>query len=217
MKTAYRINIYGKWSLEDWYLLPHTYSQVYAFLYSLKIIKENDETIDSFNIDFDERIFFTYTSQPWRGGYSAVNFYNYLKNLIPREHRPRVKAIHYESPGFMELILFVPVAKAIKEIIRSFCEAGKSIQSLYNEIYKGMQERKLLQMDVKKKDLELKEADLKFINSATKSLAKLLGFKDIADLHKVTKNPLTSLKILLSFYRRIKLLVDYTNKGKTEF
>ena len=80
-----------------------------------------------------------------------------------------------------------------------------------------MQERKLLRMDVKKKELELKEADLKFVNSSTKSLAKLMGFKSIKELHKVTRDPLKSLKILLSFYRRIRDLADYTNKGKTKF
>jgi len=218
MKKEYKINIDGKWTLEDWYLLPHTYSQVYAFMYSLQEIKKEDNEIsDNFDISFDERILFTYTSQPWRGGYSAVNFYNYLKNLIPPKHRPRINAIHYESPGFMVLILFVPVAIAIKEIVQSFCKAGKSIHSLYNEIYKGMQERKLLQIDVKKKELELRQTDLKFINSSTESLVKLLGFKNIKELHTVTKNPLTSLKILLSFYRRIRSLVDYTNEGKTKF
>ena len=72
-------------------------------------------------------------------------------------------------------------------------------------------------MDVKIKGFELKEADLKFINSSTKSLAKLMGFKDIKELHKITRNPLTSFKILLSFYRRIRDLAKYTNKGKTKF
>lgn len=218
MSNEYKINIDGEWTLEDWYLFPHTYSQVYAFMYSLKEIRKIDnEIIDSFNIALDERIQFTYTSQPWRGGYSAVNFYNYLKTLVPSQYRPRIKAAHYGSPGFLELILFVPIAKSIKEIVRCFCESGISLHSLYNEIYKGMQERKLLQINVKKQELELKESDLRFINSAMQSLAKLMGFKNIKDLHRVTRNPLTSLKIILSFYRRIKLLANYTTKGKTKF
>jgi hypothetical protein len=218
MGKEYKINIDGKWTLEDLYLLPHTYSQVYGFIYSLNGIKNIPlQPFDDFNMDFDERILFTYTSQPWKGGYSAVNFYNYLKNLVPPKHRPRIKSIHYESPGFMELILFVPVAMAIKEIVQSFCVAGESINSLYNEIYKGMQERKLLQINVKKEELELKKADLEFINSSTKALAELLGFKNLKELNKVTKNPLTSVKILLSFYRRIRDLADYTTKGKTKF
>jgi hypothetical protein len=218
MKNEYKINIDGEWTLEDLYLLPHIYSQIYGFMYSINKIKDiSFESLDDFNTDFDERIHFTYTSQPWKGGYSAVNFYNYLKNIVPPKHRPRIKAIHYESPGFIELLLSVPVAIAIKEIVQSFCDAGKSAHSLYHEIYKGMQERKLLQIDVKKKELELKEADLKFVNSSAKSLAELIGFKNIKELHKVTRNPLTSLKILLSFYRRIRALADYTNKGKTKF
>lgn len=214
MKKEYKINIDGEWLLEDLYLLPHTYSQVYGFIYSLsETNKPNSNDFD----DIDERIFFTYTSQPWRGGYSAVNFYNYLKNLVPHKHRPKIKAIHYESPGFIELILFVPVAKAISLIIKSFCESITAIHELYNSIYKGMKERKLLQMDVRKKELELKEADIKFLNSSSKSLAKLLGFKNLKELNELTQNPLTTLKILLSFYRRIRSLADYTKRGKTKF
>lgn len=218
MKKEYQIKIDGEWTLEDWYAFPHTYSQVYGFVYSLfEIRKYLEVDWDEFAEEIDERILFTYTSQPWRGGYSAVNFYNYLKNLVPPHHRPRIKAVHYESPGFIKLVLFVPAAKAIKEIVQTFCDAGKSINSLYNEIYKGMYERKLLKLDVKKKELELKEADLKFIESSTKSLARLMGFKSTRQLHQATRNPLTSLKILLSFYRRIRTLAEYTKKGKSKF
>ncbi|MEK6646782.1 MAG: hypothetical protein AABY84_08945 [Candidatus Firestonebacteria bacterium] len=218
MEKNYKINIDGEWFLDDLYLLPHTYSQVYGFVYSLCSLG-NFKNLEEINLsdEIDERILFTFTSQPWRGGYSAVNFYNYLKNLVPTKHRPRIKAIHYESPGFIELILFVPVAVAIKEIIKSFCESGGAIHSLYNEIYKGMQERKLLQMDVKKKGLELKKADIEFISYSAKSLAKLLGFKNIEAISKLTQNPLISLKILLSFYRRVRLLANYTKEEKTKF
>ena len=36
-----------------------------------------------------------------------------------------------------------------------------------------------------------------------------MGFEDLGQLHKRTENPLASLKILLSLYRRLRILARY--------
>jgi hypothetical protein len=56
-----------------------------------------------------------------------------------------------------------------------------------------------------------------FAIKASEQLARGLGFENLNELNKQTGNPVASLKILLSYYRRIKILAEYVIKGKANF
>lgn len=64
----YRIELDGTWSLSEFYELPHVFTQTYAFNY----------TFSGEDVRDPERVAHAFSSFPWRGGYSAVNFYNVL-------------------------------------------------------------------------------------------------------------------------------------------
>lgn len=198
------------WSLEDLYLMSHAYIQAYSFLYSFY------STIKNFD-DEDDRLVITYSAHPWKGGYSTINFYNNLKYIVPSRHRPKIKSIQYASPGWIELTLIVAVALNIKKIVSCFCSSGNELNSLYHNIYKGMHERKMMRIEAKRKSLILSKKQIHFATESANSLSKLLGFKNIKEINKLTNNPLASLKILLSFYRKIRKLSEFTQKGKADF
>jgi hypothetical protein len=113
----YRINLDGRWDLEDLSIFPHEYLQAYALcshLAGLEILAESDPVL--FGLDDglgDESLsvplnvpMMTVTKgwqskYPWAGGYSAVNFYSALiHNLEPKAY-PRIIEIKYASPGFI--------------------------------------------------------------------------------------------------------------------
>ncbi len=89
-EDTFRIGMDGDWSLEDLYILPRSFEQVYFLMYSLSSDLDADET---------ERIAHAYRVFPWRGGYSAVDFYNQLKWTAPGDYRPKIVSIQYASPG----------------------------------------------------------------------------------------------------------------------
>jgi hypothetical protein len=76
---SYRIEIDGEWTLNDLHEFPYAYTQAYSFLYSVIL----NETVE------DERLRITFVAHPWRGGFSAVNFFHYLYELIPAAERPK--------------------------------------------------------------------------------------------------------------------------------
>ena len=207
---SYKINMDGNWSLEDLYTLPHTYIQVYSFLYSF------ESPIEDFD-DEDDRLVITYSAHPWRGGYSAVNFYNNLKYIVEPKHRPQIKSIQYASPGWIELAVIVSIALNIKKIVSCFAQSANELNTLYNNIYKGMHERKMMGIEAKRQSLILTKEQTDFAIEVANNLSKLLGFSNVEQIQKLTKNPLATLKILLSFYRKIKTLAEFTYKGKTKF
>ena len=209
---TFRIGIDGEWTLEDWYIFPRTVSQVYSFLYSITEIEALEEEPDE-----DNRLYITYVAHPWRGGYSAVNFYNYLENLVPKPLRPRVISIHYGSPGLFELGLAAAVALSIRKIVKAFCDSGRDIISLYNDIYRGLKERKLLSISVKREELQFKREQIEFMESSLESLSKMMAFDGVSELKQITSNELASMKILLSFYRRVRIVAEYQKNGKADF
>jgi hypothetical protein len=200
-----KISIDGDWTLKDLYQFPHTYYQVYSFVYSLRM---QPSDID------EERREITFAALPWRGGYSAVNFYNYLETNIPPKDRPALVSMRYGSAGWIELSAVVGVALAIRLFVTNFVRAASQLHSLYNEIYRGLQERKLLRIEVKRRGLALEHEELKFVQDSARTLSQLMGFQNVDQINQLTGNPLSTLKIILSFYRRIRTLADYERNGK---
>ena len=199
----YRIELDGRWSLTDLSDFPYLYNQVYALLYALERREEAPwEVADVF------------ASYPWAGGYSAINFYRRLASSIPREHRPTIQEIRYASPGWIELGLFVLVAINVRRIVSNIIAAGREINSFYNEIYKGMKERRMLGMDVQAREIELDKERLAFVEESSERLTKLLGLPAPAEITQLTGNPFVTLKIILSLIRRTSGLAAFESKGK---
>jgi hypothetical protein len=208
--ASYKIDMDGDWSLEDLYEFPHTYIHVYSFLYSFL------RPIENFD-DEDDRLVITYSIHPWRGGYSSVNFYNNLKYIVSPNHRPKIKSIQYASPGWIELTVIVGISLNIKKIVLSFTESANALNELYNNIYRGMHDRKMMGIEAKRQTLLLSKEQTDFAIESANNLSMLLGFENVGQIQKLTKNPLATLKILLSFYRKIKILSEFTAKGKAKF
>ncbi len=205
---SYKLTLDGKWTLVDFYGFPRAYLQVYSFLYTFGI--------SDFGVD-EERLEWASVAFPWRGGYSAVNFYDNLRRLIPPAHQPQVKAIQYGSPGFMELSLAVAIAIGVRRLVNEVARSLETANHAYNEIYKGLQERELLRLKVEKARLEVEREHLKFVKKANRTMAQVLGIKNVARITQLTGSRLITLKIMLSLYRRIRDLADYKKKGKVTF
>lgn len=207
IEANHKIPIDGKWDLEDLHRFPRAYEQVYFMLYCL--LPHEDEWVQ-------ERIDYAFKQYPWMGGYSAVNFYNKLKYSFPKKERPQVISLQYASPGWIELSIIVGVAVAGERIVKAIATAIREANSTYQEIHRGMQERKLHRIEVAKNELELEQQYQEFIENSVDRMVRLLGLSGIEKINQKTGSPLKTLKILLSLYRRIRTLAEYQNKGKTK-
>ncbi|GBC61773.1 hypothetical protein DENIS_2735 [Desulfonema ishimotonii] len=199
----YRILINNDWKLDDLYSFPRNYSQVYLFIYSLQNLLKK-------NIDF-EKLKNSFQAHPWKGGYSALNFYDSLNYI----HRPEISSIQYASPGWIELKLFIPSAISIRKIITSFLDNSDALIEMYNRTIKELRLRRLTKIDARNAYLTPENA--LFIKETIKKFSQLMDFQYTEQLDNLTENPLISLKILLSFYRRVKNLSVYSIEGKASY
>ncbi len=181
-----------QWDMQDIAQLSKLYIQCYSLVHSLS------------NVDKRE-----YIKYPWKGGYSAVNFYNNLYYEIPHEERPAIQEIHYASPGYIKLKEALVVAALVAGIVATVTNSIDDIQETYDKIQRGISDRKLMKIDVQIKYLQLKEAELEFIRESKNELIEKMQIPEIMqpELSILSKeNELMELKILMSFHRRVKPL-----------
>ncbi len=117
------------------------------------------------------------------------------------------------APGIMELAVVVAVALTISRVVKVVASAGREANALYSEIHRGVQERKLNDLDIKRRELELTQEQLAFAREAQDRLSEVMGFPYLEALRKLTTNEVAGLKILLSIFRRARLLGDDERDG----
>jgi hypothetical protein len=204
-----KLYIDGDWELTDLNVLTRVYIQLYGLFYSLDIADDY----------LDEEIQYIYGKYPWRGGFSAVNFYQNIFTKMPKEYKPSIKSIQYASPGFIELTQIVDVAKDVALIVGSVSGALLAGNKTYSIIHKGMSERKLTRLNLRSEELSLLEKERDFIHNSIKEISSLMGVRKetVAKLYfRNQDNELAVLKILASVYRRARDLAKLQNKKKLD-
>jgi len=203
----YIIQIDREWSLDDFHGLPQTYSQVYSFIYNLQVNK------DGRPISQKEKEAFSH--YPWRGGFSAVNFYKDLQSLIPTQYKPRVTRLQYASPGFIELELFTPISASIRESIHAYLSSAGELDEMYKLIMKFQKEHSFSRNKIEENQIipEIME----IIVQLTGDFASLLKYEYIEATNRLTSNRLLTLRIVLSYFRRVKILAEYQIEGRATY
>ena len=205
------LRLEGTWTLAEFAELCKTYEQIYNTLFLL-----NPSLQTAFDELQLERLEYIYRAFPWKGGYSAVNFYNSQAYLIPTPLRPAVRRISFESPGMMELGIVVVAAASVRRIVKSITASGSDVNGLYHDIYKGMHERRLMKIDAKRQELALARDQLEFADEAQERLAKAIGFNESSSIKELAGNPVAALKITLSLFRRARDLSEVEQKGRLD-
>lgn len=204
---VYRIPIDGRWSLEDLYVFPRAYEQVY-FAFEAVAPMQSDAA--------EQRIRRAFAAYPWQGGYSAVSFNNQLKYATPPQNRPTIQRFQYSSPGVIDLLLNLPLAIHIGAVVTSVSASILACNKVYNTIHTDLQKRKLLRLEVERKRAELTRDEFDMVMEMSDRMAKILDIRSARFVHERTGDPLKSLKILLSVYRRVRTLAAFKIKGKAD-
>jgi len=195
----------GDWTLHDLYVYPHAYEQCYAFIYCLdtELPARDKEAID-----------YAFLKYPWKGGYSYVNIYSVLLRQVPVRARPRIKSFHKASPGWIDLLLNLDAAKEVAVSVAALSAAAVAATTAYKKAYTLILSLKTEREKARLQQLQLRTQQTKAIRASCEELAKALGFKSLAELHKRTADPEVTLKLLAAHYRRMKTLVDFESKDK---
>ena len=206
----HRIEVDGEWDLLEFSNFGRQYVQVYSILYAFHFGANQDNP--------DDRTLHAFRAFPWKGGWSTVGFYDSLRFAMPRNHRPRIVAIEYASPGYMDLLAVPGVSLAIRWTISNVCSGIDQMNATYGKLQKGSADRKLNKIDVRRKELQLAREELQFAEDAARQLMTMMGLDDLSDeFLRLTDSPLARMKIAFSIYRRVRKLSKLQNSHKILF
>ena len=128
------------------------------------------------------------------------------RTLFPRLRSSRRRGVAFRS-----------TAATIAFIVKKVCDSFDNINNTYNGIQKGIVDRKVNKLDLRKKQLDLRKEELKWAEDSVKLLADKIGLEDVETLRALSPNPIVALKILLSFYRRVRDLAKLQRRGQIKF
>lgn len=197
----------GRWALDDLKKFSNVLDDAYSFLFSLtSSIGVNQSKLKTL-----------FAKYPWRGGYSAVNFFEQLGLLVPFGLRPAVAEMRKQSPGFIDLSLHKPTSALLIDLVSGVSDRTGKQQVAYEQVRRALSERKWLGKSAE--EARLTRPDVVFLNTQIKTMATALRLQThIPFIMELAENdPLAAVKILLSVYRRLKELSDYMDTGKAQF
>jgi hypothetical protein len=201
----YRVLMDRRWDIDDLYGFPRAFSQVYDFLYCFNPEAETE---------WAGRVDRALEEYPWQGGYSYVNLYTVLHHQVPPALRPTIAGIRYSSPGWMDLLLQMDTAIAVARSVAVLLATGVAGMEGIKRIDKARLDisRQRRQHGVDMAQLSLEEA--RAIRALSAETADLIGYRSLESIESRTRDPTTTLKILLAHARRLAKLTSYAEEGK---
>lgn len=196
-----------RWELKDLSVVTKEYVQLYSFFYVVNRVAEGQY------VDLD------FSTYPWGGGYSVINFFQRSYGLTHKDHRLQVSRLQYASPGFIELTGVISVAVDVATLVTTLCGSALAINKTYDTIVNSYHKRRLGSIKIQEAESKLSKDDVEFIRSSVSVLAKDFNLRPehVKAIQKISnKNELVQLKMLLALYRRAEPIVEQQDSGKAK-
>ena len=201
------VEIDGRWEISDLRKFSDLVQDCYSFGFALLGATGNaaQQKIDSL-----------FHKHPWRGGFSSVNFFKELYKNIPQEDRAGIRKIDYASPGEIKFYMNGDVADSIRELVLDINDEDSSAQESYKSARNFLQTRNWLSKS--DMDIALSEADLIELTELLRASCEAFGLEEHSEhiLALASGDPLSAVKIVLAYFRRLQGLADYVATGKAQ-
>lgn len=196
-KDTFSVLIDKKWSADEIAKLPR------KFIDAFTLIKKYSMP----NKDGSSQL----SNHPWKGGFSSYQFYSELKATFPS--LPRVIAIQYNSPGYIELSLDKETAKLVKLNVEEYLKHKKDMDSTFTKLTKYLKDEELNKGDFIPTLTKAQESKL---NSLTENLFKEYKQPTWPWIKNITPDMFRSTKLAMSYHRRIKDIARFIEDGRVE-
>lgn len=196
--NTYSVIIEKGFTMPELSEFPRRFTQAYAFLYLLMILKPSH-----------------ISGHPWRGGFSSMHFYKDIVDSIPGEERPALDAVQYASPGFIRFksINEEVITKLNSLIVENINRSDR--EDAYSELATYIRKNGLNEIR--------SEDDPRWSNhdgNLSTMAVVLLKQNNIpnADLFlSATNRPFEAAKVSMSFVKRLRKLASYDSDGVVRF
>lgn len=209
------IKLDRRWELAEFAVFTKEYLQLYGFFYALQC-RSREVTSPT---EKDGEVW-GYSTMPWEGGHSVVNFFRGVYTSTPPDYRPVVKKIQYASPGFIELSALTDIAWQIAELVAAVAASIFTANKVYDRVMRTYRQREWAKLKSDKLRLQNQEREIQLVASSVKALEKVMGLSEEQHKYLVRlsgADELVQLKMLLAVFRRATPLAELQESGKADF
>lgn len=204
-----RLYIDGSWDMDEFGEFYTKFSDVYGFEQAIIYYQSGQQS----KVNAVRKAFAT---KPFKGGSSYMGFFDDLIDIIPRNERPSLDGISYNSPGHVDLKGRDEILALIKNNVSLFLQNHAEIVKRHDDL-RGFMSRSKLLMITGKTVVASKEV-LEQLISHTNSLFEVLpvsGADEILDLAE--RNQVVRAKIGLALFRRLKATSTFFAQGRLAY
>lgn len=206
----YAIALDGELYLEDLEGIPKLYQQLYSFHYGLEHLARHAV-----------RDVIARHMRKFRGGFSVVNLFTGLRSVTPSIHRARLIELKYNSPGHIKLNMLPNMAQRITSATESIISDSDFEKSevLYRTVYKFFRDAKLSGFDDERgeSDAKLTPQQLQYVEKFIADFFNLMRWGNYQqNFVSLEVSPLSQLRVLLAYYRRLRRLREYIAQDKVK-
>ncbi|MFE0233627.1 hypothetical protein ACFW0F_06800 [Brucella anthropi] len=206
-----KLIIDGEWEMPQFGEFYQKYSDMYAFLASLKNWADPAKPQDLKN-----KIANTFRSKPFEGGSSYVHFYKDLVRGLVREQRPSLESIQYNSPGVVNIHGEGFVFSDISSMVTGYLNNRKEVIDAYGKLHSFLSKNKYLKMPGAQ--FLVNSPGSGFIDASARKLSDEIGSIDYDAIFQLSNgNALVSAKIVLSLCRRVEDAAEYFAQGRMSY
>jgi hypothetical protein len=152
-QAHFLVNMDGEWDLDDLRSLTSAIRLSYAYFYW---INEDPKSVDSAVRSGIARYF-------WTGEFIGDRFAETLYGHIPEARRLKIASIRYESPGWMDLLGYLPTVTALGLVVKLWISNFDKTFELFQKVDRYFRDRKL--RDLRDKG-SIKDIDGQFVEEA---------------------------------------------------
>lgn len=202
-----RFNVDGQWDMKEFSKFHSYISDLYAVTRGIDIFVDEDQSLDVRRKVMESFV------KPWEGGGSYFGFFKSLSKAGGAEYRPRVGAIQWASPGYIDVVGNEDSFHRLIDVLSHYGGNKRKIDRRYSELYAYMQEMRLLKQGAR--NFDRKSALAEEVNLRAKRLAGELCIVPYRELKKMAgNNPLVAAKVLLATERRVDRLHRFFAQGR---
>jgi len=196
---SYSVIIERELTIEDWRGFFRMFSCAYAFAYNIIALRS-------------ERI----KGHPWRGGFSAMHFWDELLRYIPAEDYPTAMAMHYASPGFVRFKLDSGIAREVGRLVAKYSRDYEPIRNAMMNLYAVIRTNDLNNEKLGEDDPIWAKVNAE-LTKLTLVLLTKLELPSIREFLAAAERPFEAAKMSLAFARRLGVLVDLEDNRFVRF
>ncbi len=209
--STFNVPINTGWFATDFKDFFKSYARVYSFFYA---------TRPQFVRSIEHRMA-DLLRAPWTGGYSRINFFASLPDLVPALHGLRIPRMGFASPGDIQFEALESVGASIRESTLRLLDHEASVQDALAAMKLVLSKSRLNRIDLSQEtddSLNLATEEKALLSAKCAAIAASLGMEaEFASLRRCSPNVVVYSKAVAGLLTQLRQLAQFEVDGMLEF